>query len=271
MNGHFKKDYEPYQTMGPLCGICDQRAAETLNRHADTLGFDAISIGGVLAWLMDLLDFGWLSPEDLGVSAKPHWTLTHSTVEKDSMHNAQLGVALLDAIVSRAGLLDFSEGVRKWARRIHKTRGVKVLDRLVLTSFGRKGWMVPNQYWTPGVLVPMAIMGKYYMIIQLRLPAASRIGPFLRQPPQKGAHRGQPGHLPVSPRLGRRHGAAGGRAPLPGIGSIPPKNFRDGIAHQQPQCLVFWESARNVEYVLSYMKRRLEVDKDPHPDFTQVD
>ena len=39
MNGEFKKDYEPYQTMGPLCGIFDQRAAEKLNHHADTLGF----------------------------------------------------------------------------------------------------------------------------------------------------------------------------------------------------------------------------------------
>ena len=34
MNGEFKKDYEPYQTMGPLCGIFDQRAAERLNHRA---------------------------------------------------------------------------------------------------------------------------------------------------------------------------------------------------------------------------------------------
>ena len=58
MRGEFKKDYEPYQTMGPLCGIFDQRAAERLNRHADACGFDAISVGGVLAWLMDCLDAG---------------------------------------------------------------------------------------------------------------------------------------------------------------------------------------------------------------------
>ena len=51
LHGEFKKDYEPYQTMGPLCGIFDQRAAERLNHHADALGFDAISVGGVLAWL----------------------------------------------------------------------------------------------------------------------------------------------------------------------------------------------------------------------------
>ena len=43
MREEYKKDYEPYQTMGPLCGIFDQRAAEKLNHRCDTLGFDAIS------------------------------------------------------------------------------------------------------------------------------------------------------------------------------------------------------------------------------------
>jgi glyceraldehyde-3-phosphate dehydrogenase (ferredoxin) len=28
LRGEFKKDYEPYQCLGPLCGIFDQRAAE---------------------------------------------------------------------------------------------------------------------------------------------------------------------------------------------------------------------------------------------------
>jgi glyceraldehyde-3-phosphate dehydrogenase (ferredoxin) len=43
MNNIYKKDYEPYQTLGPLCGIFDQRAAEKLNHHCDAMGFDAIS------------------------------------------------------------------------------------------------------------------------------------------------------------------------------------------------------------------------------------
>jgi glyceraldehyde-3-phosphate dehydrogenase (ferredoxin) len=38
-----------------------------------------------------------------------------------------------------------------------------VLDSFVHVAFARKGWMVPNQYWTPGALAPMPIMGKYYM------------------------------------------------------------------------------------------------------------
>ena len=41
LRDEYKKDYEPYQTLGPLVGVFDQRAAERLNRHADTYGFDA--------------------------------------------------------------------------------------------------------------------------------------------------------------------------------------------------------------------------------------
>ena len=37
------------------------------------------------------------------------------------------------------------------------------MDRFVYNAFARNGWIVPNQYWTPGALAPMAIMGKYYM------------------------------------------------------------------------------------------------------------
>jgi glyceraldehyde-3-phosphate dehydrogenase (ferredoxin) len=58
LRDEYKKDYEPYQTMGPLSGVFDQRAAERLNRKSDMYGFDAISSGGVIAWLMDCLDTG---------------------------------------------------------------------------------------------------------------------------------------------------------------------------------------------------------------------
>jgi glyceraldehyde-3-phosphate dehydrogenase (ferredoxin) len=163
LNGEYKKDYEPYQTMGPLCGIFDQRAAEKLNRVSDAAGFDAISGGGVLAWLMDCLDSGQLSAEDLGVSMKPRWNLEGFDAVADSLHNAELGIELIDSILRKKGILDLSEGVRKWARRVRRERGVRVLDTFVYTANGRKGWMVPNQYWTPGALAPMAIMGKYYM------------------------------------------------------------------------------------------------------------
>lgn len=163
MREEFKKDYEPYQTMGPLCGIFDQRAAERLNHHADMLGFDAISVGGVLSWLMECLAEGSLTSEELGVKGRPVFSARDFSLESDSMTNAVLGVELLDSIIAKRGLLNLEEGARKFARRLARKRGKQVLDAFVYVAYARKGWMVPNQYWTPGALSPMAIMGKYYM------------------------------------------------------------------------------------------------------------
>lgn len=163
MNGEYKKDYEPYQTMGPLCGIFDQRAAEMVNHHADMLGFDAISVGGVLAWLMDCMDEGLVSPEELGVDATPRFTPEGFDVVDDSMHNARIAVSLLNGMVQPDGKINLAEGARKYARHLARRKGTGVLNRFVYVAFARSGWIVPNQYWTPGALSPMAIMGKYYM------------------------------------------------------------------------------------------------------------
>jgi len=163
MHNEFKKDYEPYQTMGPLAGVFDQRAAEKLNHQADMYGFDAISVGGVLTWLMECLSENVLSPQELGVNSTPVFSPEGFDVETDSMHNAELGVALLDAIIEGRGLLNLAQGARKFARQLSREKGKAVLDPFVYIGYARKGWMVPNQYWTPGALSPMAIMGKYYM------------------------------------------------------------------------------------------------------------
>jgi len=55
-----------------------------------------------------------------------------------------------------------AEGARKYARQLARRKGKEILNRFVYNAFARHGWMVPNQYWTPGVLSPMGIMGKYY-------------------------------------------------------------------------------------------------------------
>lgn len=162
MKDEFKKDYEPYHTMGPLCGIFDQRAAEKLNNKADSLGFDAISIGGVLAWLLDCMDSGLLGEEQLGVKGKPKWDVNNFDLVNDSMYNANLSIALLEEIVKPESKIDLSFGARKIARGWAKSISKEIMDKFVYTAFARQGWMVPNQYWTPGVLSPMGIMGKYY-------------------------------------------------------------------------------------------------------------
>lgn len=161
--GIYKKDYEPYQTMGPLCGIFDQRAAEKLCHKADALGFDAISVGGFLAWLMDCLDSQLISPTELGVSDSPRWNIQNFDTVVDSLHNAELGCALLDNMLGENRAINLDEGGRKYARRLARAKGQPVMDGFVFNSFGRRGWMVPNQYWSPGVLSPMPAMGRYYM------------------------------------------------------------------------------------------------------------
>ncbi len=62
-----------------------------------------------------------------------------------------------DSIVLKRGLLNLDEGARKFARRLARERGKQLLDAFVYVAYARKGWMVPNQYWTPGALSPMAI------------------------------------------------------------------------------------------------------------------
>jgi len=161
--GIYKKDYEPYQTFGPLSGVFDQRAAEQLNRAADRLGFDGISAGGMLAWMLECLDKGYLEPTELGVNDKPHWDVQHFQTVEDSRHNADLGCQILNKCVGKDRPIDISEGARKYARRLARSKGKQVMDCFVFNSFARRGWMVPNQYWTPGVMSPMPAMGRYYM------------------------------------------------------------------------------------------------------------
>ncbi len=164
LNGEYKKDYEPYQTMGPLSGIFDQRAAEILNHKADTYGFDAISVGGVVSWLMECLTKGHIKPSELGLKEKPLFKPDGFDIIGDSMKNANIGAKILDNIISKKHtMLDLSEGARILAHKIAGDRGKKVLDKFVYVAYRRKGWMVPNQYWTPGAFSPMPIMGKYYM------------------------------------------------------------------------------------------------------------
>ncbi|MBJ6723362.1 aldehyde ferredoxin oxidoreductase N-terminal domain-containing protein [Geomesophilobacter sediminis] len=266
MNGPYKKDYEPYQTMGPLCGIFDQRAAELLNHHCDAMGFDAISCGGVLAWLMDLLDTGKLTREEVGVTRMPRWNVDGFERVTDSLHNAELGVELIDAILARRGLLDFREGIRKWSR-IHSTgRGVALHDSFVYTAFGRRGWMVPNQYWVAGALAPMTIMGKYYMVYSGEFIAPRELG-------RKCAERLKSELILDNLGICRFHRAWAEELLPEVIGSL--YGCRDEFLRaisvlasrlNSHNCPVFWESQRDIDYVHTFLLRKREVEGDQSPE-----
>jgi len=163
MWGPYKKDYEPYQTLGPNSGIFDQRAAEQTVWLCDAMGFDTIQVGGVVSWLMELLDDGLLDGERLGLP-RPVFDPEGFDAVRDSHNNGELARALVHAMIEGKGDLDFRDGARQVARRIGERCGQAdaVLDRLVVNNAGEQGWMVPNQYWVPGMFSPMPVMGKYY-------------------------------------------------------------------------------------------------------------
>jgi len=269
MNGEYKKDYEPYQTLGPLCGIFDQRSAEKLVHHADIMGFDAISAGGVLSWLMECLDEDLLSPEEVGVSRKPKFDLDNFDLINDSSLNSEIGIELLDSIIQNRGILNFSEGARKFGRKISREKGKEILDKFLYIAFARKGWMVPNQYWTPGVLSPMAIMGKYYMYYGNEFFRPRDLG-------RLSAERFQAELVMDNLGVCRFHrGWAEDMLP-----EIMDKiyNLKDEFIHNinmtasrinSRNASVFWESERNLDFVVSFLKRKIEVDKYDDPQLKQ--
>ncbi|MDD3050376.1 MAG: aldehyde ferredoxin oxidoreductase C-terminal domain-containing protein [Candidatus Cloacimonetes bacterium] len=260
MNGVFKKDYEPYQTLGPLCGIFDHRAAEKLNHYCDSMGFDAISCGGILAWFMELLSEDILNCDELTVSQKPKFDIANFDEINDSMHNAELAIELVDSILQKRGIIDLSQGVRKWARRIHKEKNVKIIDRFVHVAFGRKGWIVPNQYWTPGVLAPMSIMGKYYMHYGNDFIAPRELGRLCAERFKKEL---------ILDNLGVcRFHRAWAEEMLPEImESIydSKEKYLSAISVTASRinsrnASVFWESERDIDFVYAFLKRKKEID-----------
>jgi glyceraldehyde-3-phosphate dehydrogenase (ferredoxin) len=262
MNGEFKKDYEPYQTMGPLSGIFDQRAAEKLNRYADMNGFDAISAGGVISWLMECLSEGYIKPDELGVSGVPVFSPNNFSIETDSMHNAELGIEILKGILEKAPMLDMTEGARRLARNLGRDKDRRILDCFLYTSFARNGWMVPNQYWTPGVLSPMPIMGKYYMDYGKDFMPPRELG-------RKNAKRMKMELLMDNIGICRFH-RLWAEEMIPEImGEL--YDLKDEYINaisitasriNSRNSSTYWETKRAVEFMLSFLKRKRDVDGD---------
>ena len=268
MRGKYKKDYEPYQTMGPLCGIFDQRAAEKLNHHADALGFDAISAGGVLSGLMECLSRGLVSKEELGCSDVPVFSWKNFSVETDSMHNAEIGVELLDAIIDQRGIVNLDQGARKWLRNLARERGKELVDPFVYNGFGRKGWIVPNQYWTPGVLSPMPIMGKYYMHYGNEFHIPRKLG-------QINSERFKQELIMDNLGICRFH-RKWAEEMLPEIfGSLFGLKAdmltavsRTATRINSRNSSIFWESERNIDLIKTFLERKRDIDGVDDPDLT---
>ena len=162
MNGIFKKDYEPYETMGPNCGIFDQRAAEKVNHYADAMGFDGIQVGSLISWIMECIEKNKFPKEDFDINMTPQWDRNNFDIVNDSNHNSDLACQIIDRIIHNEKCELFRNGIRNAAKEIDKKYNTKTINLATFIPFSDDGCMVPNQYWVPGMFSPMPIMGKYF-------------------------------------------------------------------------------------------------------------
>jgi glyceraldehyde-3-phosphate dehydrogenase (ferredoxin) len=162
MNGKFKKDYEPYEALGPNIGVFDQRAAEKINHYVDAMGFDAIQAGSLVSWIMECVSKNKFPKEDFDINMIPKWDFKNLDVVSDSKHNADMACQIIDRIINNDKCLVFRKGIRNAAKEIDAKYGTKTINLAVFNAFGKEGCMVPNQYWVPGMFSPMPIMGKYF-------------------------------------------------------------------------------------------------------------
>ncbi len=167
-----KIDYEPFNGLGPMIGVLSIEDAAELVETVDDLGFDAIEMGHVISWLFDLMHRGLLDPRELGLKARPHFDPVAYSVEEHSKRNARLALEIVESLV-RGGneILDYlaRNGLRKTARMLdekysYRTRmiGLKYEDVAVYAAYGDDGYMTPNYYWTPGMVAPMYVLGRYW-------------------------------------------------------------------------------------------------------------
>jgi glyceraldehyde-3-phosphate dehydrogenase (ferredoxin) len=169
-NGEYKKDYEPYQALGPLTGVFDQRSAEELNHFVDAMAFDAIQIGGTVAWLMELISAGLIPPADFNLPPASELSFQFASdrsgfdLTDDSARNAAYARKIIEMILADPAGHLFSQGIRAAAKTLEERYpDSQAVARAAYTAHGRQGCMTPNQYWVPGMFSPMPMMGKYFV------------------------------------------------------------------------------------------------------------
>ncbi|HIQ23971.1 MAG TPA: aldehyde ferredoxin oxidoreductase [Pyrodictium delaneyi] len=169
-----KIDYEPSNALGPFSGVLRAEDMAGLVELADELGIDAIEAGHIVAWLFDLLQRGMLSPGELGLGERPVFDPAVYQVGRDSRANAEAARAILEGLVEHRGwilTLVARRGLRAAAHALNLRYSGRVYmyrtgyqDVAVYSAYGERGYMTPNLYWSPGLVAPVPVPGRYWTV-----------------------------------------------------------------------------------------------------------
>lgn len=169
----YKSDYEPYEGFGPFIGVFDIHESQKIVELVDAYGFDAIETGQLVGFIYDALEKGLLTPGEVGLSSKPYFNPYEFKLEY-SKHNADLAIQLIENLAwGKNPLLKLigEKGLRSAAKildilyenRVNE-RKWRFSDLLVYASFGEEGHITPNYYWTPGMVAPLPVLGRYWTL-----------------------------------------------------------------------------------------------------------
>ena len=167
-----KLDYEPTHAVGPIAGIITLDESASLVDLLDSLGLDAIEAGHMIAWLFECISRGLLRPDEVGIDEVPVMDPERLSPETSRV-NARAARKILEQLVSESPpevlkmIADLGlRGAAKELDRVHadrvKAAGIRFEDLLVYAAFGDRGYFTPNYYWSPGVLAPLYVLGKYW-------------------------------------------------------------------------------------------------------------
>jgi glyceraldehyde-3-phosphate dehydrogenase (ferredoxin) len=123
---------------------------------------------------MELFQKGIMPPEDFGLppASEMCFDFASETTEfdliKDSRRNAAYAQKIAYMVLFEKAGEVFRSGIRSAAlaldEKYHLVEpGQRIIDKAVFLSHGKQGGLTPNQYWVPGMLSPMPVMGKYFV------------------------------------------------------------------------------------------------------------
>ncbi len=157
-----KVDYEPFHALGPYVGNFNLERASRFVERVDALGIDAIEVGHVIGFILKSVMDGLLKPEEVGIDARPTWEEDTSDFIDKILKQMERGEGLPYEILTK--------GLRKTIKKLNRELSDRVTalgrrfnDLVPYASFGDEGYMTPNYYWSPGVVAPVYVLGRYWI------------------------------------------------------------------------------------------------------------